>query len=272
MAFFKFRFPGQAASSPASAETVAPGTGESIELVRRRARHRLIGAVVLVLLAVVGFPLLFDTQPRPVAVDTPILIPDRPTSAPLKATPTLPADASPAKPLLPNAKPLPPQEGLDAKEEAVQAAKPAPADGPKPAPAPEPAPAPLTKPSEAAPKPPAVKAEVKPAPSKTDKTEPVAKPKDDGNKARALLDGKLPAAKGERHVVQVGAFSDPAKVREVRRKLEQAGMITFTQVVETSDGKSTTRVRVGPFSSREEADKAAAKVRKLDLSAAVLRI
>jgi DedD protein len=267
MAFFKFRFPGQAAaSSPASAETVAPGTGESIELVRRRARHRLIGAVVLVLLAVVGFPLMFDTQPRPVAVDTPILIPDRPTSAPLKATPALPADASPAQPLLPNAKPVPPQEGLDAKEEVVQAAKPAPVDEPKPAPEP------AAKPSEAAPKPPAVKAEVKPAPSKTDKTEPVAKPQDDGNKARALLEGKPPTVKGERHVVQVGAFSDPAKVREVRRKLEQAGMITFTQVVETADGKSTTRVRVGPFSSREEADKAAAKVRKLDLSAAVLRI
>ena len=262
MAFFKFRFPGQAASSSASAETVAPGTGESIELVRRRARHRLIGAVVLVLLAVVGFPLMFDTQPRPVAVDTPILIPDRPTSAPSKVTQALPSDASPAKPLLPDAQPLPAQEGLDAKEEVVQAAKPASADEPKQAP----------EPSEAAPKPPVVKAEVKPAPSKTDKTEPVAKPKDDGNKARALLEGKPPAAKGERHVVQVGAFSDPAKVREVRRKLEQAGVITFTQVVETSDGKSTTRVRVGPFSSREEADKAAAKVRKLDLSAAVLRI
>lgn len=260
MAFFKFRFPGQAASSPASAETVAPGTGESIELVRRRARHRLIGAVVLVLLAVVGFPLMFDTQPRPVAVDTPILIPDRPTSAPLKATPALPADASPAKPLLPNVKPLSLQEGLDAKEEVVQAAK--------PAPEPEPA----ANPSEAAPKPTVVKPEVKPAPSKTDKTEPVAKPQDDGNKARALLEGKPPTVKGERHVVQVGAFSDPAKVREVRRKLEQAGMSTFTQVVETSDGKSTTRVRVGPFSSREEADKVAAKVRKLDLSAAVLRI
>jgi DedD protein len=230
--------------------------------VRRRARHRLIGAVVLVLLAGVGFPLMFDTQPRPVAVDTPILIPDRPTSAPSKVTQALPSDASPAKPLLPDAQPLPAQEGLDAKEEVVQAAKPASADEPKQAP----------EPSEAAPKPPVVKAEVKPAPSKTDKTEPEAKPKDDGNKARALLEGKPPAAKGERHVVQVGAFTDPAKVREVRRKLEQAGVITFTQVVETSDGKSTTRVRVGPFSSREEADKAAAKVRKLDLSAAVLRI
>ena len=79
---------------------------------RRRARHRLIGAVVLVLLAVVGFPLMFDTQPRPVAVDTPILIPDRPTTAPLKVTQTPPADTHPAKPLLPDAKPLPVQEGL----------------------------------------------------------------------------------------------------------------------------------------------------------------
>jgi DedD protein len=259
MAFFKFRFPGQVASSPASAETVAPGTGESIELVRRRARHRLIGAVVLVLLAVVGFPLMFDTQPRPVAVDTPILIPDRPTSTPSKVTPALPSDANPAKPLLPAAKPLPTQEGLDANEEVVQAAKAAPAYEPKPV-------------QEPASMPPVVNAEVKPAPSKPDKTEPVATPKEDGNKARALLDGKPPAAKAERHVVQVGAFSDPAKVREVRRKLEQAGLITFTQVVDTPDGKSTTRVRLGPFSSREEADKAAAKVRKLDLSAAVLRI
>jgi DedD protein len=58
----------------------------------------------------------------------------------------------------------------------------------------------------------------------------------------------------------------------VRRKLEQAGLITFTQTVDGKDGKSTTRVRLGPFSSREEAEKAAAKVRKLELSAAVLRI
>jgi DedD protein len=266
MAFFKFRFPGQVASSPASAETVAPGSGESIELVRRRARHRLMGAVVLVLVAVVGFPLLFDTQPRPVAVDTPILIPDRPSNAPSKVTQAPPAQALPAKPLLPEPKALPVQEGLDSKEEVVSTAKPADADETKPAQAPS------AKPAEAAPKPPVAKAEVKPAAPKTDKPEPVAKPKDDGNKARALLEGKPPAAAGERHVVQVGAFSDSAKVREVRRKLEQAGLSTFTQSVDGKDGKSTTRVRVGPFGSREEADKAAAKVRKLDLPAAVLRI
>ena len=59
---------------------------------------------------------------------------------------------------------------------------------------------------------------------------------------------------------------------EGRRKVERAGWRTFTQSGDGKGGKATTRVRVGPFSSREEADKAAAKVRKLDLPAAVLRI
>ena len=252
MAFFKFRFPGPAAASSASAEAIAPGSGESIELVRRRARHRLIGAVVLVLMAVVGFPLLFDTQPRPVAVDTPILIPDRPSTSPLNVAQTLPSDAAPAKPLLPEPKALPAQAGLDVNEEPVQADPPAAVQ----------------------PKPSAGKPEDRPATSKNDKLEPasVVKPKDDGNKARALLEGKPAAAVGERLVVQVGAFTDAAKVREVRRKLEQAGVSTFTQVVDGKDGKSTTRVRVGPFISREEADKAAVRIRKLDLAAVILRI
>ena len=52
---------------------------QSIEAVRRRARHRLIGAAVLVLLGVLGFPLLFDTQPRPISVDIPIEIPSSTT-------------------------------------------------------------------------------------------------------------------------------------------------------------------------------------------------
>ena len=76
MALFKFRKGGDASpSSPAQPETV--------EALRRRARHRLIGAAVLVLLGIIGFPLLFDTQPRPVAVDIPIEIPDRNKVKPL---------------------------------------------------------------------------------------------------------------------------------------------------------------------------------------------
>src|SRR6478609_8164362 len=76
MAFFKFR-KGSDATPAAAAQP------ESVEALRRRARHRLIGAAVLVLVAIVGFPLLFDTQPRPVAVDIPIEIPDRHRAPPL---------------------------------------------------------------------------------------------------------------------------------------------------------------------------------------------
>ena len=43
---------------------------------RKRAKHRLIGAAVLVLAGVIGFPLLFDNQPRPISVDIPIEIPE----------------------------------------------------------------------------------------------------------------------------------------------------------------------------------------------------
>src|SRR4051812_26776011 len=78
MAFFKFRKGGD--ESPAS-----PAQAETVEDLRRRARHRLIGAAVLVGIAVIGFPLLFDTQPRPVAVDIPIEIPDRAKAKPLPA-------------------------------------------------------------------------------------------------------------------------------------------------------------------------------------------
>src|SRR5437763_3993004 len=76
MAFFKSRKGGDDSAATAR-------QGESIEAMRRRAKHRLIGAAVLVLIGVVGFPLLFDTQPRPIAVDIPIEIPDRNKAKPL---------------------------------------------------------------------------------------------------------------------------------------------------------------------------------------------
>ena len=98
---------------------------------------------------------------------------------------------------------------------------------------------------------------------------------DDGSQAKALLEGKDLAKKVDAHagrfVVQVGAFSDTARAHEVRLKLEHAGLKTYTQVAETKDGRKT-RVRVGPFASKAEADKAAAKIKKLGLPAAMLSL
>ena len=104
---------------------------------------------------------------------------------------------------------------------------------------------------------------------------------DDGRKAQALLEGKdsaqstasapSAAAAAGRFVVQVGAFADAGKAREVRLRVEKAGLKTYTQVAETQEGKRI-RVRVGPFGSKAEADKAAARIKGLDLPAAILSL
>ena len=252
MAFFKFRLPGQATSEPQGNTSNSPA--ESVDAMRRRARHRLIGASVLVVLGVVGFPVLFDTQPRPVAVDIAVDIPDRATAKPL-------VDTSTPKPLSASA-------GLDAKEEVVDTkaeAKPEAKVEVKPevavaGVAGAAAVAAVVPKADAKPEP--VKAEVK-AEAKTDaKTD--AKPE---AKAAKPADSK----DAGRFVVQAGTFSDEAKLREVRSKLEKAGISTYTQVIEGKDGRRV-RVRVGPFSSRDEADKVARKIKQLSLQPQVLTL
>ena len=69
----------------------------------------------------------------------------------------------------------------------------------------------------------------------------------------------------------MGAFADPARAREARLKLERAGLKTYTHVAETAEGKRI-RVRVGPFATKAEADKAAARVKALGLPAAILTL
>lgn len=246
MSFFNLRRGGASSKSTASLGTPA----ESLEIVRKRAKHRLIGSAVLVLLGVIGFPLLFDTQPRPVSVGIPIEIPSKQGAKPL----SLPAAA----------------------EREVLAAAPAPAEAQVAAPPPPPA-------SATAPAVPKITAGTTPPPA----TAPATKPADDAARATALLNGTGPAvanastaaapaaaspAAGEsRLVVQVGAFADAAKAREARLKLEKAGLKTYTQVAETKDGKRI-RVRVGPYATKAEADKAAKQIKALDLPAAILTL
>ena len=303
MAFFNFRLPGQSTSS-ASSETLHTAPAESLDVLRKRARHRLIGSVVLVLAAVIGFPLLFDTQPRPVSVDTPIVISQRSgASANAPSSPTIPnpsaapnasaAATSVAGSVSPtpiasatSAGPLPPAGVLDANEEVVQAT-PRVADKP-PRVADSRASAANSggfkvdfgKAGGAVPSAPAVesKSELKAQAAAKLETKAAApdKAKDEADKARALLEGKDPGKattklSEERLVIQVGAYTDATKVREARQKLEAAGFKTYTQVIEGKDGKRT-RVRIGPFDSKDAADKSAQKIRKLQLEAAILKL
>lgn len=232
MDFFKFRKKGD----PAPSASVQP---ESVERMRQRAKHRLMGATALVLIGVIGFPLLFDKQPRPIAVDTPIDIPDKNKVAPL-VLPVSPASS--LAPVAPVAAPIaaPVAAAASAPQSVVITERAEPA---KPE-APVASPPAAVKPTEA-------------------------------DKVRALLGGKsseepVAAATG-RFVVQVGAFADPARAREVRLKLERAGLKTYTHVADTKDGPRT-RVRVGPFTSKAEAEKTAEKVKKLNLPAALLTL
>lgn len=250
MAFFKFRTAGEGGS--------APRQPESIEAMRRRARHRLIGATVLVLAGVVGFPLLFDTQPRPIPVDIPIEIPDRNKAAPLP----VPARPAPSAPVASGK--VSPAAGV-AGTAGVAPVPVAPVPAPK---AEAPAPAPAKPEAVAAPKP-----ESAPAPKTESKQAVKPEPPADATRAKALLEGKAAAetAAEGRFVVQVGAFADPDKAREARARLERAGLKTYTHVAETKAGKRI-RVRVGPFPSRADADKAASKIKGLDMPAAILTL
>lgn len=260
MALFKLR---KKVDEPVA--TASPA--ESIEAIRRRARHRLIGAVVLVLAAVIGFPLLFDTQPRPLAVDIPIEIPDRNKAKPLPPLPQAPAaqgkvSQAPAAP-----EPSPPAVITESKAEAA-AAKPV-------APKAEAGPSGVEK-AEAKSAPAEKTARAEPAEKKAEpraEAKPEPKPAAEGAKARALLEAKTvdTAAAGTRYVVQVGAYSEKEKARQAQQKLDRAGLKNYTNVAETKNGPRI-RVRAGPFASRAEADKAAAKIKGLDLPAAVLTL
>ncbi len=350
MAFFKFRQRGQTQPEPAPTpgrrsrkdDAASAGAQESIDTVRRRARHRLLGAVVLVGIAVVGFPLLFDTQPRPIAVNAPIIIPDKDAVGPLRSpdaggNQSVPASASldereevvtsgaaagaaaraasaaatshatrpassPAERATADASAQRARQEAEAKakreaearakreaearakreEEAAQAKR-------------DQAATPDTASTEAERRAKAEQearakreadakreAESKRLAEAKAKREAEAKAKrDEAARARALLEGRSasqsaperPAAEAtaakQRFIVQVGAFADDAATRQARQKAEAAGVKTYTQVVDTSAGKRT-RVRVGPFASREEAEKAAAALKKAGLGGAIL--
>ncbi|BDT74229.1 cell division protein DedD (plasmid) [Comamonadaceae bacterium OS-4] len=278
MAFFKFRKGGDEQPTP-------PTASESVEAMRKRARHRLVGAAVLVLIGVVGFPLLFDSQPRPIAVDIPIEIPDKGKVRPLGAPPVPAATQSSGVVIEEREEPAAPAAitpAPKAAETKVAVAKPEPKPEPKP-PAAKPEPK-----AEAKPEPkPEPKAEPKPVAKPAEKTadKPADKAAAEAAKAQALLDGKAPsdvkatekpsdkkpAADTGRFVVQVGAYNETAKLQEARSKVEKAGFKTYTQVVGAKESQRT-RVRIGPFASKADAQKAADKLKKLNLPAAILEL
>jgi DedD protein len=71
-------------------------------------------------------------------------------------------------------------------------------------------------------------------------------------------------AADEDYVVQLGAFSNAANARALQRKLQENKFKAYTEVTKSSSGDRT-RVRVGPYDSREAAEKARQRMRALKL-------
>ncbi len=286
-----FLRPKTASATPDRARPAPMGDDPTeVQAARTQARRRLVGAVVLLLIGVVGFPVLFETQPRPLPIDTPIEAPRRDTvasgmtgqeAAPpkLQPLPVLPADPG-AEETPASAASAPAKTGsgsgaapaLSKVAPVVLAAAPALALPPVPASTAAAVPAPVVAKASAP--------VIKPVPTATATAKPVPPPAAKPVAPPAAVPAEPPekpvaaasaGAEVARFVIQAGAYSEAGKLREARAKIEKLGLKTYTQVVDTDKG-SRTRVRVGPYATRAEAEAVAAKVKRGGLPAAVLAL
>ncbi|BEV16602.1 SPOR domain-containing protein [Herbaspirillum sp. DW155] len=263
---------------------------------KKRARRRLIGAVALALAVVIVLPMILDSEPKPLNDDIAIQIPSKDEPAAAVAQP----GAAAGKQAALDQKEEIVEPSSIAPEPASPPAAPAePVTPPVAAVAPRVVEKPAEKPVEKSPEKPVErhleKAPEKPAPKAEDKKPAVAehkeeakkeaaKPKaaadDDAARALAILEGKpgataapapekKPAAAGGRFVIQVAALATQDKVTELRNKLSAAGIHSYTQKIATEAGERT-RIRVGPFASREEAERMSGRIKKLGLNATLV--
>ena len=232
---------------------------------KKRARRRLVGAVAFVSVVAVVLPMVMDHEPRQVVPDVEIRIPgqdEKPfapkfAAAPVEKASEKPVVATPTE--APVAAPVEPKMAVAPSARVVEVAKDKPVEK-----ATEKPPAKVEKPAER----PAAKPE-KPAEKPIEK--PAAKP-DDAKRAAAILAGQAaeakPAVKSGEYLVLIGAFSNEANVKNLKTKLGEQGIKTYSEPLETPQGKKT-RVRAGPFASREAAEKALEKMQRIGVSGVV---
>jgi DedD protein len=213
---------------------------------KKRARRRLVGAVFFVSLVALVLPMLMDHDPRPPVQDVEIRIPGQDEKPFKPEMVAVPVESAPDK------LPPPPVEPLPAVAPAVVETPP-------------------LKPVEK----PAVKVPEKVAPVAEKKVEPKAEPattagSDEARRAAAILAGQssAPVAAGGAHLILIGAFANEANVINLRKKLGEQGIKTFTEPLDSPQGKKT-RVRAGPFPNREAAEKALEKMKRIGVSGVI---
>ncbi len=253
----------------------------NLDELRRRARRRLVGAIVLALAAAVIVPMLLESDPKPLGDDVSVRIPPEDSgkfvnrlsdkSAKTKASdetakseaPKEPAKAEPAK--------MEPAKVEPAKVEPakVEPAKvePAKVEPSKVEPAPAVEKAPATVPSTTTPPPaesPSAPSNV-PAPKKSiaqAEQKMLGAAGKSGTSAPVHVATQAPAANvapaasteasKEGYAVQLAAFADDKGANALANKLKRAAYPAYTEPLSTSRG-TLWRVRVGPYPSRDAA-------------------
>jgi DedD protein len=91
----------------------------------------------------------------------------------------------------------------------------------------------------------------------------------EAQRAREILEGKAATDKQGRFGVQAAALSSEAAANELSARLRKAGLAPYTERVQTQEGPRW-RVRLGPYSNRDEAEKVRARLRALDVNATLV--
>lgn len=236
---------------------------------KQRARRRLVGAIALVLAAIVILPMVLDSHPKPVTDDIAIDIPSHPApkgaAAPARDDDDdTQAGVAPDNPPAPGASSLAaasaPAAAPAVKAPSVQTAQSAPAQTQA-----QPAQQQTAQTAQAQPKPAA-----KPAQSAANNATNSATNTATGSAKTATGsdDSGAPAAPpGARFAVQLGAFSSDAAANKWVTKLKAAGVPAYTEQRKDADGTTRTLLRAGPFADRAAATEAIAKVRGAGLTA-----
>ncbi|MEO8203484.1 MAG: SPOR domain-containing protein [Betaproteobacteria bacterium] len=263
-----------ATQAPETAETMAERSNATskkkqdpapdVSTLQKRGRRRLVGAIALVLFAVIVLPMVFDPEPKPNAPTVNIRIPsEEGTKFTPKVSPTGPQPDARSQPSPGAPQPVAPAQAEKPMTAAAtpEASRVEPRVEPKAEPKADPGAEPKSE----------AKAESKPE----RKAEPKAKPdasaeSKPAKKAAVEKPAGTPAKAetgGERYVVQVGAFATPEKVKERTEILKRERLPYYTETVAAASGP-VTRIRLGPFSSIEAAQKARERAKALDMNPA----
>jgi DedD protein len=210
----------------------------AVDELKRRARRRLVGAVVLALAAAVILPLLLESDPKPLGDDVSIQIPPIDSGKfvnPLSPVPAKTSDSKGGEGKR-ERKAAPDPSAVDAKADAISK---------RPAKELEQHP-----PAQAGAAPPASDAATAVDATKPETTQPKAD----------TAESKSEPAAGGAFVVQVAALADVKAASDLASRLKASGYPGYTEAFATPQG-AMQRVRVGPYASRETADAALAKLK-----------